>query len=94
MTTADVSPDRSHPELGEPLGLPDTVPPGFVRFAHAVFGPNLELRAPRLRRGEGHAVQRLESHSGQIAASPATVAGIPSHEPTAVSDPSVPTAQP
>ena len=41
MTTADVSPDRSHPELGEPLGLPDTVPPGFVRFAHAVFGPTI-----------------------------------------------------
>ena len=60
MTTADVSPDRSHPELVEPLELPDTVPPGFVRFAHAVFGPTiprvetLSMRGPaRMRLGRG-----------------------------------------
>ncbi|MGZ8623618.1 MAG: DUF6544 family protein [Actinomycetota bacterium] len=60
MTAADISPERTPAELGEPIELPDTVPSGFVRFAHAVFGPTIPrvetfaLRGPaRMRIGRG-----------------------------------------
>lgn len=60
MTTTDITHDRDLAGLGEPLELPDTVPPAFVRFAHAVFGPSIprvetfSMRGPaRMRPGRG-----------------------------------------
>lgn len=60
MTTTDITHDRDLAGLGEPLELPETVPPAFVRFAHAVFGPSIprvetfSMRGPaRMRPGRG-----------------------------------------
>src|SRR5262249_3752093 len=71
--------------LGAPLGDEEALPLLPV--------PAVELDAPRLRRRERHAVRGSEPHR-PLAASPAAVAGRPSHDPTGDSDPSAPTAQP
>ena len=60
MTTTDVHTPSVRLDALEPLELPDTVPPAFIRFAHAVFGPTIprvetfSMRGPaRMRLGRG-----------------------------------------
>jgi hypothetical protein len=71
--------------LGAPLGDQEALPLGSVRA--------LDADLPGLGRRERDPVEGLEPHA-QLAASPATVAGSPSHEPTGDSDPFASTAQP
>ena len=53
-----------------------------------------EVDAPALGGRENGAVERLEAHGAQLAASPATVAGRPSHDPSGDNAAPSPTAQP
>src|SRR5262249_15596597 len=76
---------RRKAPLRAPLGDQEALTLGSVR--------PLEADLPGLGRGERDRVERLEPHL-QLAASPATVAGSPSHDPIGDSDPLGSTAQP
>jgi hypothetical protein len=75
---------------GAPLGQQEA-----ASFDAVIYG---DFHTPGFRRRGGDCVEWLELHFAplqrQLAASPATVAGMPSQEPTDSSEPSASTNQP
>src|SRR5438552_1982086 len=67
----------------------EAAPFGAALGEQEALALSAQVDAPALRCRERAAVERLQPH--QAAAIPATVAGTPSHDPTAASEPPSPT---